>query len=193
MKKKHNEDELKNNNCSCNDECHCDDECHCSEECTCGDECHCNEDEINNYKLLVSDLNEKLLRNQAELMNYKRRKDEEVYRMKKYEGVEFMGEFLPILDNLERAIQMDDDNLNDEVSKFLSGIKMIYSSLKMLLEKYEIVEIDALGHEFDPNYHEAVLTDKNEEKKSGEVLEVLQKGYLYKDRVIRPSMVKVNE
>ena len=88
---------------------------------------------------------------------------------------------------------MDDDNLEDEVSKFLSGFKMIYSQIRDLLNKFEVKEIICLNEKFDPTYHQAVLTDKVEGVESGIVLEVLQKGYMYKDKVIRPSMVKVNE
>ena len=83
-------------------------------------------------------------------------------------------------------------NLND-VSKFLSGIKIIYSRLVSILEKYEVKEIDALNKEFDPTYHQAVLTEKVEGVKPNIVVEVLQKGYMYKDKVIRHTMVKVSE
>ena len=88
---------------------------------------------------------------------------------------------------------MDDNNdMSDEVSKFLSGFKMIYGNLKSLLDKYEIKEIDALGKEFNPTYMDAVLTEHDEAKPANVVVEVLTKGYMYKDKVIRPAMVKVN-
>ena len=76
---------------------------------------------------------------------------------------------------------------------FLSGIKIIYSRLISILEKYEVKEIDALNKEFDPTYHQAVLTEKVEGVKPNIVVEVLQKGYMYKDKVIRHTMVKVSE
>ena len=88
---------------------------------------------------------------------------------------------------------MDDNDLSDEVSKFLAGFKLIYTTMIGILNKFEVKEIQAEGIEFDPEYHHAVLTDHDESKPSGVVLEVLQKGYMYKDRVIRPAMVKVNE
>ena len=88
---------------------------------------------------------------------------------------------------------MDDNDLSDEVSKFLAGFKLIYTNTINILNKFEVKEINAEGVEFDPTYHHAVLTDHDENKPAGVVLEVLQKGYLYKDRVIRPAMVKVNE
>ena len=104
-----------------------------------------------------------------------------------------MKGFLPILDNFERAISMDDDNLDDEVSKFLEGFKLMYKQIKELLTKFEVREIEALGKEFDPAYHQAVVMDKDDTKEHGIVTEVLQKGYMYKDRVLRVAMVKVNE
>ena len=88
---------------------------------------------------------------------------------------------------------MDDNDLSDEVSKFLSGFKLIYTNTVNILNKYEVKEIQAEGIEFDPTYHHAVLTEQDDTKPAGVVLEVLQKGYMYKDRVIRPAMVKVNE
>ena len=141
----------------------------------------------------IKELEEKLVRNQAELINYKRRKDDEVSRMLKYSQEDIILEILPIIDNFERAIKLDDNNLEDELSKFLNGFKMIYTNLIEVLNKYEVKEIEALGKEFDPTYHQAVLTDKDESKASGTILEVLQKGYMYKDKVSRVSMVKVNE
>lgn len=142
-------------------------------------------------ELLVSQ--DKLLRNSAELANFKRRKELEVSAMLKYANENFIVELLPVIDNFERAIKLDDNDLSDEVSKFLSGFKMIFGNLNNILGKFEIKEIEALGVEFNPNFHQAVLMEHDENKPSGVVLEVLQKGYIYKDKVIRPAMVKVNE
>lgn len=149
--------------------------------------------EIENLNNQISTLKETLLRNQAELQNYKRRKDEETEKILKYKNEDIIKELLPIVDNFERAIKMDDNDLSDEVSKFLSGFKLIYTNTISILNKFEVKEINAEGMEFDPTYHHAVLTDHDENKPAGVILEVLQKGYLYKDRVIRPAMVKVNE
>ena len=150
-------------------------------------------DEVELLGNRIKDLENALLRNQAELQNYKRRRDEEMSRLLKYEGIDVIKELLPIVDNFERAINMDDDNLEDEVSKFLEGFKLIYNNVKNLLNKFEVKEISEVDVEFDPNIHNAVLTDHNEDKEAGVVLEVMQKGYIYKDKVIRPAMVKVNE
>ena len=149
--------------------------------------------EIDELNKQVGLLKESLLRNQAELQNYKRRKEDEVSKIMKYKDEEFIKEILPVLDNFERAIKMDDNDLTDEVSKFLEGFKLIYTNMINILGKFDVKEVDAEGVEFDPNYHHAVLTDHDDNKPAGVILEVLQKGYMYKDRVIRPAMVKVNE
>ena len=191
-----NKEEL-NEECTCHqDEC-CSDECCCSEDtCCCGEECKCSNEDINTADLLsnrIKELNEAVLRSQAELLNYKKRKDEETAKILKYAEKDILEGFLPILDNFERAISMDDNNFGDETSKFLEGFRMVYNQTRALLEKFEVKEIDCLGKEFDPSYAQAVVVEKDEEKESGVVLEVLQKGYMYKDRVLRIAMVKVNE
>lgn len=194
-KKKHEHKE----NCHCNEECNCEETCKCEESCKCNEEeCSCTEESnINDERELLSkrikDLEEALLRSQAELINYKRRKDEETSRIIKYAEKDILKGFLPILDNFERAINMDDNNLDDEVSKFLQGFKLMYKQIKDLLTKFEVKEMECLGKEFDPTYHQAVTTGKDESKESGIILEVLQKGYMYKDKVLRTAMVKVNE
>ena len=190
MEKKNNkhkkeEKEIKKEHCS-NEECNCKE---AKEECTCNEECSCGDNKLEDK---IKNLEEALLRSQAELINYKRRKDEETNRIIKYAEEDILKGFLPILDNFERAISMDDDNLEDEVSKFLEGFKLMYKQIKDLLEKFEVKEIDCLGKEFDPRYHQAVLTDNVSDKGNNIILDVLQKGYMYKDKVIRPAMVKVN-
>ena len=179
--------------CECGETCTCGDECMCDDECSCCDDCHCGSDEVEALNKEIFNLKEALLRNQADLQNFKRRKEEETERFNKYKNEELVKELLPIVDNFERAISMDDNDLADEVSKFLAGFKLIYTNTVNVLNNYEVKEIKAEGVEFDPTYHHAVLTDHDDNKPAGVVLEVLQKGYMYKDRVIRPAMVKVNE
>lgn len=138
-------------------------------------------------------LNEKVLRLSAEMQNMRRRFDEDLAKAYKYDGEEFVKRMLPIVDNFERAIKLDDSNLNDDLSKFLEGFKMIYGSLVDTLKLYEIVEIDCLQKEFDPNTMEAVMTAHEEGVEAGIVIDCLQKGYMYKDKVIRVAMVRVSE
>lgn len=194
--------------CTCDDECCCGHDCECEEEhCCCNDECDCDDkhkkekkDKKEKYKKEIKALEEKVkeletkaLASQAEMINYRRRKDEEVTRMLKYANEDMVTELLQTIDNFERAIKMDDSNLEDEVSKFLQGFKMIYCNLVNTLEKFEVKAIDGSNKEFDPTYHQAVMTEKVDGVESGMVVEVLQKGYLLKDKVIRPAMVKVSE
>lgn len=152
----------------------------------------------------LKELNEKLqnelleeknksMRISAEMINYRKRKEEELSNYLKYANENLISDLLPIVDNFERAIKMDTQDQTDEVSRFLEGFKMIYTNLISILNKCEVKEINADGVEFNPLYHQAVLTEKDENKPAGVVLEVLQKGYMYKDKVIRPAMVKVNE
>lgn len=149
------------------------------------EDCKCKEE--------VSILNDKILRLTAEMQNMKRRSEEEIAKLCKYDGEGIIKGLLPIIDNFERAIKLDDRDLTDELSKFLSGFKMIYTNLLNLLNNLEVKEIECKGLEFDPNKMEAVLTEKDENLPSNVVLEVLQKGYTYKDKILRVAMVKVNE
>ena len=151
------------------------------------------EEENHKLKNDLKESSEKVLRLAAEMQNYKKRNETEKSNMLKYANEDLAKSLLPILDNFERAIRLDDNDLSDEVSKFLSGFKMIYGSFVNVLNNIEVKEIECDGLEFDPVYHQAVLTEKDETKPSGVILEVLQKGYMYKDKVIRPAMVKANE
>lgn len=200
MSKKDKECNCENKEKELNEECNCEHEhccCESEEDCCCNDECcECENENTETYDLLskrIQELNDALLRSQAELLNYKKRKDEETARIIKYAETDILEGFLPILDNFERAISMDDNNFGDETSKFLEGFRMVYNQTRALLEKFEVKEIECLGKEFDPTYAQAVIVEKDENKEPGVVLEVFQKGYMYKDRVLRIAMVKVNE
>lgn len=139
------------------------------------------------------DLNEKVLRLNAELQNMNKRFSEEKANILKYDGEALIKDLLPVVDNFERAISLDDNDLTDELSKFLAGFKMIYTSLLDTLKNLGVKEIEAKGKEFDHNLMDAILTDHEEGIDPGIVLEVMQKGYMYNDKVIRHAMVKVNE
>ena len=148
-----------------------------------------NEEDIKKIK----ELEEALLKSKADNINYRKRKDEEVSNMLKYASEDMVKDLLPIVDNFERAIDLDDTNLEDELSKFLAGFKMIYCHLEDVLKKYEVKAIDKTNVEFDPKIHQGVLTEKVENVSPGMVVEVMQKGYILKEKVIRPAMVKVSE
>lgn len=176
-------------------------ECSCDEKCKCGDNCGCHNEEDDEFdeseevlilKNNIQNLEEKLKASHAELINYRKRKDEEVANKLKFANQDLILDILPVLDNFDRAIKLqksDDTNLN----KFLDGFKMLYNSLNETLKRYGVEEIDCLGKEFDHNLHEAMLVEKDETKEDNIVLEVLIKGYILKGRVIRPASVKVNK
>ena len=139
-----------------------------------------------------AELNDKLLRITAEMQNMKRHFEEDKTRLIKYDGEKLILEILPIVDNFERAIILDDENLSDELSKFLSGFKMIYGNLVDILNKLEVKEIECVGKPFDSISMNAVLIDHIKDVDDNIVIDCMQKGYMYKDKIIRPAMVKVN-
>ena len=145
----------------------------------------------------LTDENKKLVEKvqlaQAELINYRRRKDEEVSSMLKYANVDLVTEILNVVDNFERAVNHAEKSTNDEVKKYNEGINLIYTNLKSILQKFGVEEINNVGSIFNPNEEQALLTDCVEDKDDEVVLEVLQKGYKLKDRVIRPASVKINQ
>ena len=150
-------------------------------------------EELANKDKEIDEYKEKIRYHQAELINYRKRKEEEVTNRLKYANQDLISELILILDNFERAIRLDDNNLTDELSKFLKGFKMMYASFDDVLKKYGLEEIEAEHKEYDPNTMEALMTDSDKNYKDGEVLEVLLKGYRLKDRVIRPASVRVNK
>lgn len=192
-KKSKNNDSLEKKECNCQEELEEQEECNC---CCKEKECNCHSENDETIELLqnrIKNLEDSLLRNQAELLNYRKRKDEETAKIVKYAEEDILKCFLPILDNFERAIDMDDNNFGDQTSKFLEGFRLVYKQTRELLEKFEVKEIECLGKEFDPGLEQAISTEKDEEKESGIVLKVYQKGYMYKDKVLRTAMVIVNE
>jgi len=193
-------------NCTCTDgcasgynpDCTCtSDECHCTEAevCVCDENCSCDEgntDKLNEAYNKISELEDKLIRQNADMVNYRKRKEEEVNKMLKFCNEDIVKELLPILDNFERAIHME-EGLTEQEQVFLDGFKMVYSHLQNVMEKFEVKMIDGSNKPFDPVYHNAIMIEKREGIEPGMVIEVLQKGYLLKDKVIRTAMVRVSE
>ena len=132
-------------------------------------------------------LNTKYLRLMADFQNYKRRVEKEKSDIYAYANEKIVSELLDVIDNFERALLHE---ATDE--SFAEGMKMIFKQLTGVLEKAGLEEINALGEDFDPNFHNAVMTEDNADYDSGKVTEVMQKGYMLNKKVIRPSMVKVN-
>lgn len=151
------------------------------------------EEQIKKLQEENKQLTEKVKLTQAELINYRKRKDEEVQTLLKYANVDIVSEILNVVDNFERAITHANDSENAELKKYNDGINMIYTNLKSILNKFGVEEINRVGEVFNPNEEQALLTDSVEDKEDEVVLEVLQKGYKLKDRVIRPASVKINQ
>jgi molecular chaperone GrpE len=150
------------------------------------------EEELHSLTEDNASLEEKVKIAQAELINYRKRKDEETESMLKYANQSLILELLPIVDNFERALK-DEESLSEEVKKYFTGFKMMYTNLLETLKKFGVEEINRVGQVFDPKLEQALLTDSNPELEDEVVIEVLQKGYMLKDRVIRPASVKINQ
>ena len=126
------------------------------------------------------------LRLMADFQNYKKRVEKEKKDLYSYANEKIIIELLSVLDNFERALEQE-----TEGDGFKEGMEMIFKQLGDVLEKSGLAEIAALGEDFDPNFHNAVMTEETEEYESGKVSGVMQKGYTLNGKVIRPSMVKV--
>ncbi|MBH4489360.1 nucleotide exchange factor GrpE [Staphylococcus aureus] len=146
---------------------------------------------INELQQLADENEEKYLRLYAEFENYKRRIQKENDINKTYQAQRVLTDILPAIDNIERALQIEGD---DETFKSLQkGVQMVHESLINALKDNGLEVIKTEGEAFDPNIHQAVVQDDNPDFESGEITQELQKGYKLKDRVLRPSMVKVNQ
>ncbi|EYO68055.1 protein grpE [Staphylococcus aureus DAR3919] len=146
---------------------------------------------INELQQLADENEEKYLRFYAEFENYKRRIQKENEINKTYQAQRVLTDILPAIDNIERALQIEGD---DETFKSLQkGVQMVHESLINALKDNGLEVIKTEGEAFDPNIHQAVVQDDNPDFESGEITQELQKGYKLKDRVLRPSMVKVNQ
>ncbi len=125
-------------------------------------------------------------RAQADFINYKRRSEKEKTELSEYSRSEMVRCILPVLDDFERAISVEPEDAVD--SSWVEGIKLIEKKLRLILENEGLCPIDAVGEQFDPYLHEAVRQESGEE---GIVLEEVQKGYKYNEKILRPSQVVV--
>ncbi len=148
------------------------------------------DEEIESLKQQVETEENKYLKLYAEFENFKRRNRQEMETNNKYKHQEMVEDLLPIIDNFERALKIEGDS--ESFNSLLKGVEMVYNDLVNTLMKHDVREIESVGQPFDPNYHQAVMTEASDED-DGIVIEEFQKGYILKDRVIRPSMVKVSE
>ncbi len=146
-------------------------------------------DEVSEAAEKYEQLNDQFIRLQADYANYKRRSEQDKLTYIDL-GLEKLAQaILPVIDNFERALEMSDQ----KETSFYEGVSLIERQLIEVLNNFDIQEIQAINEPFDPNYHHAVLTETVPDVESGVVIEVLQKGYVHNDKVIRPAMVKVSE
>ena len=136
----------------------------------------------------LDELKDRHIRLQADFQNFKRRANNEKAEYLNLGVQKLANDLLPVLDTFERAIEACDDK-----DAFYEGIVLIEGQLIDTLKKHDIVEIEALNKPFDPNFHHAVIMDEREDCEPGIVTEVLQKGYMIGNKVLRPSMVKVSK
>lgn len=139
---------------------------------------------------LTGDLQEKkdrLLRLQADFDNFRRRSAKEREEISAVVTQNFCKDMLPLLDNFERAMAAE----TKDVEAFQKGVEMIFTQFQEVLKKNGLEQIEAVGQKFDPNFHQAVMRVEDHEKEDDTVAQELQKGYMVKGRVIRPSMVQV--
>jgi len=131
------------------------------------------------------------LRLRADYDNLARRTRLDREAAEKYRAQSLLTELLPVLDNLDRALQIE--VTTEEAASLYKGVQMVYDQLLAATEKEGLLIIPAEGESFDPNFHQAVMQEQDSVKETGIILRELQKGYQLKDRVLRPSMVSVNE
>jgi molecular chaperone GrpE len=133
-------------------------------------------------------LQDRLLRTAAEFDNYRKRMDRERRELSEYAATSILKDLLPILDNFERALQAP---AATDTDAFRKGIELIHKQMLDLLKTRGVRPIEALGTDFDPNFHQAVIHEPSDDHREGEVMQELQRGYLLGDRLLRPAMVKV--
>lgn len=146
---------------------------------------------IQELEAKLQDAENRYLRLQADFDNSRRRARIDLEAAQKYRAQSLITNLLPALDNFERALQVEPDN--EQAKSLLQGMDMVYRSLSEALKGEGLEVIEAVGHAFDPHIHQAVMQVEDPSFESNVVVEEFQKGYKLKDKVIRPSMVKVNQ
>jgi len=147
--------------------------------------------EVEALKEQVIELQTKIMYSQAELINYRKRTDERIEDLLKYKNEDLLLDLTDMIDNLKRAASVKAES--EESKKIQTGITMVCNQFMEILKKYGVVEIEAIGYPFDPNYMEALMVENDTTKPDEMVTEVLTPGYKYKDRVLKHAQVKVNK
>ena len=140
---------------------------------------------------------DKLLRNLAEMENQRRRFEKEREEAFEFGGFNFARETLSLLDNMDRAVTsfLNDENLkkNKDLNKIIEGINIVKNDLVSIFKKNGIESIDCINKKFDPNFHQAMLEIEDSTKEKGTIIQEIQKGYMMKNRLLRPSLVGVTK
>ena len=145
--------------------------------------------EVDKLKNECAEINDKFVRLQAEFLNFKKRTEKEKSNLYKFANEKLFVDLLPLMDNMERALASTESGSDG----IIDGLKMIKKSLDELFVKNDVHSIEAIGQEFDPELHHAVMSDESDDHEAEHVIEEFQKGYKLNDKVIRHSMVKVSK
>ncbi|MEW4370653.1 nucleotide exchange factor GrpE [Paenibacillus kandeliae] len=146
--------------------------------------------ELERVQAQADDQTQRLLRAQADFDNFRRRTQKEKEDLAKYASAGLITELIPVIDNFERAMATKPDS--PELESFTKGVDMIFRQLSDVLKGTGLTPMETVGQPFNPEFHQAVMQVESDEHEEGIVVEELQKGYILKDKVIRPAMVKVS-
>ncbi|PGO28438.1 nucleotide exchange factor GrpE [Bacillus cereus] len=149
------------------------------------------QEKVDELQAKLTETEGRTLRLQADFENHKRRVQMDKQAAEKYRAQSLVSDILPALDNFERAMQVE--TTDEQTKSLLQGMEMVHRQLLEALTKEGVEVIESVGKQFDPNEHQAIMQVEDSEFESNAVVEEFQKGYKLKDRVIRPSMVKVNQ
>lgn len=139
---------------------------------------------------LAEENQQRYLRAQADFDNFRRRTQKEKEDLAQYASMKLIGQLLPVVDNFERAVSAA--TANQDFDALAKGVDMIFRQLEQTLQQEGLKAMEAVGEAFNPEFHQAIMTVESDEHEEGIVVEEVQKGYILKDRVLRPAMVKVS-
>lgn len=148
------------------------------------------QNEVKRLQSLADDCQQRALRTQADFDNYRKRTLKEKEDFAKYASSKLITELLPIIDNFDRAIAAAGDS--PEIESFAKGVSMIFRQFEGVLKAEGLEAMEAVGQQFNPEFHQAIMQVESDEHEEGIVVEEVQKGYMLKDKVLRPAMVKVS-
>jgi molecular chaperone GrpE len=147
--------------------------------------------EVEELRKQVDENQQRYLRVQADFDNFRRRSRQEKEDFAKYASLKLIEQLLPVVDNFERALTSSKDT--NDFEALVKGLDMTFRQLENLLAQEGLTPIEAVGQPFNPEYHQAIMQVESEEHEEGIVIEEIQKGYILKDKVVRPAMVKVSQ